>query len=49
MFPSREAICLSTRAAPLPLSVFSKDFKEHPMVLIDFHELQIDCSPSENV
>lgn len=46
MFPSKVAICFYTLAIPLPLSLFSTDFKEkgqHPMILIDFHELQIDC------
>lgn len=45
MFPSKVAICLYTLAIPLPLSL-STDFKErgqHLMILIDFHELPIDC------
>lgn len=46
MFPSKVAICLYTLAILLPLFLFSTDFKErgqHLMILIDFHELQIDC------
>lgn len=46
MFPSKVAICLYALAIPLPLSLFGTDFKErgqHLMILIDFHELHVDC------